>query len=115
MRTPAEAAIYAAERPIYAAHAKLIELLQINTSIARHASARLPLPEAERCMDGIDDDFANVRTKLAAAIQVMTAETERLQEAEEARYAAREDRAIDRDFHQWVQTVSPGITRKLVA
>jgi hypothetical protein len=105
-RSSAEAAIYDAERPIHAAHARLIQLVEINTSMARHASVRLPVPEAQACLEGIKDDFARIKAKFSEALKIMAAEAARLIILEYERdEAAREERAIDRDFRMWTATL----------
>lgn len=112
-RTPAEQAIYLAERPIYDAAASLDKYAAMATALrAGLARVHLPVAAAAEHLDYMDDLLAIVSAQLNRAANVVNAELERLQKAEEARYALadRAQATIGR-----LVTVAPGIERKMVA
>jgi hypothetical protein len=101
-RTPAERAIYEAERPIYAASAGLDKLLsQLRAFRSGLAEIILPIAAANDRLDHTEDLAAILTSQLHSASAIIDGELERLQAAEEARHAVREDRAVDADFTRW--------------
>ncbi len=86
MRTPAEQAIYLAERPVYDAASRLEKSIATLASLRTATNARLPIVEAEAEMDDIDDHFAAIGKKLAAALAIHDAAIERMQIEEDVRY-----------------------------
>ena len=97
MRSPAEQAIYLAERPIYAAADRLEKSIVMLASLRALIQPRLPIAEAEAEMDGVEDLIDRMQSKLGAALAIHTDEIERLQIAEEARYNAANDDAANRE------------------
>ena len=86
-RTPAEQTHYLSERPIYEAHARLERCISTARALRSYAKGCLPVAAAELHMNDIETHLDAIVAKLAGALGVMTLETDRLQAAEERRYA----------------------------
>lgn len=99
MRTPAEQAIYNAERPIYAVAAALDKYTAMLATLrAGLAKVILPAAVANDHLDFIDDLLAIADAKLDRATSHVGKKIEQLQDAEQARYdATPEDEATARE------------------
>jgi hypothetical protein len=77
----------AADRALYAACARLEKSLSTHTALRSLIASPLPIAAAEAQMDDIEDHLSAIRAKLTGALLTMTAEVDRIQEAEEIEYA----------------------------
>jgi hypothetical protein len=60
----------ASDNALYQAHAKLGRAIALLATAQRSVAGTLPLAAAEVLMDGIEDDFANIRVALTRAAEV---------------------------------------------
>jgi hypothetical protein len=86
-RTPAEAAIYLAERPVYDGCARIEKSLAMLAALRSLVQPQLRIDTAEAAMDDIEGDMDRIGAKLGAALAIHVAAIERMQLDEEIRYA----------------------------
>lgn len=112
-----------ADRAVYAASAALDKLLS-QAQAFRAGLAATTLPDAaNRCLDHSDDLARILISQLRSADEIVTAELERIQEAEEVAYArahgvlalASTEAAIDRDFNRWTNALAANDDRARAA